>query len=110
MTPRFLIAVFSLAMTSAVSLDAAALEQAMPSEREVQAVKPVKPFENAFRRDALRADGFKATRNDSFLANKSKSKGHDVPELSGSAAGAGLALALGGLLALTGRRKRRETA
>jgi hypothetical protein len=42
--------------------------------------------------------------------NTSVAAGKEVPELSGSAAGASLTLLAGGLLALTGRRKRKTPA
>jgi MYXO-CTERM domain-containing protein len=103
MISKILIPVLALAATSVFSLQAAAIE---PSKPKVVEVEKAKPFDNVFRSDTYRTDDFKAVHGESFL--KHKQGGRDVPEFSGSAAGAGLALALGGLLALTGRRKRRQ--
>ena len=110
MISKNLISVFALAATSVVSLRAEAVEAAGPKARVVE----VKPFQNVFRGDTMRTDGFKAMGDSKALRSetsfKHKGGGRDVPEFSGGAAGAGLALALGGLLVLTGRRKRREVA
>jgi hypothetical protein len=115
MISKNLLSVFALAAASVVPLRAEAGEPAAPKAQMAKTtVQEIKPFQDVFRGDALRSDDIKtmsdvkAMRSDSLLKRKGGSR--DVPEFSGGAAGAGLALALGGLLVLSGRRKRRDVA